>query len=111
MNAADRVRPVKIGDGARHLQSAVVCAGRQSEGLGGLGEKRSARRVWRRETLKGLQIEDGVEASAARRLRFAGAGDASCGFSCAFDRRRQCEIGGGYRRHIELDIDAIEQRA
>ena len=71
MNAADRVRPVKIGDGARHLQSAVVCAGRQSEGLGGLGEKRSARRVWRRETLKGLQIEDGVEASAARRLRFA----------------------------------------
>ena len=38
-------------------------------------------------------------------------GDAGANLGASFRRRRQHEVGGGDRRHLDLQIDAVEQRA
>ena len=44
-------------------------------------------------------------------LAFARQRNALGDFAAAFRRRRQDEIGGSDRRHLDVQIDAIEQRA
>ena len=47
----------------------------------------------------------------ARHLPLAGERDALGDFAAAFGRRRQDEIGGGHRRHFDMQVDAVDQRA
>ena len=47
----------------------------------------------------------------ARGLPLAGERDALGNFAAAFGRRRQDEIGGGHRRHFDMQVDAVDQRA
>jgi hypothetical protein len=44
-------------------------------------------------------------------LPFARQRDALGDFAAAFGRRRQDEIGGGHRRHFDMQVDAVERRS
>ena len=41
----------------------------------------------------------------------ARARDARRDFAAALGRRRQDQVGGGHRRHLDVQVDAVEQRA
>jgi hypothetical protein len=43
-------------------------------------------------------------------LDVAGAGHAGGDLAAAFRRRRQDEVGGGDSRHLDMQVDAVEQR-
>jgi len=45
----------------------------------------------------------------ASRLAFARQRDAFGNFTAAFGGRRQDQVGGGHRRHFDMQVDAIEQ--
>ena len=47
----------------------------------------------------------------ALHLHGAGARHAFRDLAAAFRRRRQDEIGGGHRRHLDVQVDAVDQRA
>jgi hypothetical protein len=47
----------------------------------------------------------------ARGLPFARQRDALGDFAAAFGQGRQDEIGGGHRRHFDMQVDAVEQRS
>jgi len=42
-------------------------------------------------------------------LAFARQRDAFGNFTATFGRRRQDQVGGGHRRHFDMQVDAIEQ--
>ena len=47
----------------------------------------------------------------ARHLPLAGERDALGDFAAAFGGRRQDQIGGGHRRHFDMQVDAVDERA
>jgi hypothetical protein len=47
----------------------------------------------------------------ALRLDRAGARDARRDLAASFRRRRQDEIGGGHRRYLDVQVDAVNERA
>jgi hypothetical protein len=47
----------------------------------------------------------------ARRLPLARLCDAFGNLAASFGRRRQEEIGGSHRRHLDMQVDAVDQRA
>ena len=52
----------------------------------------------------------GAERRKSRALFLARGGDAGAHLGAALARRRQHEIGGGDGRHLDLQVDAVEQR-
>jgi len=45
------------------------------------------------------------------RLHRAGAREPRCDLAASFRRRRQDQIGGGHRRHLDVQVDAVDERA
>jgi hypothetical protein len=45
MRPADGLRPVEIGDRARHLQHAMIAAGGKMHGVGGIAQEFEARGI------------------------------------------------------------------
>ena len=46
----------------------------------------------------------------ALRLDLARAGDALGDLAASFGRRRQDQVGGGHRRHLDVQVDAVDER-
>ena len=65
----------------------------------------------RGDPLKRRLIQHRIEACAARRLCGARPHHPRCRFRCSLVRRRERQIGGRHRGHVELNIDPIEQRS
>ena len=118
MHAADFLGAVEIGQRARDAQHAMITARRQAHGIGRIAQQREpgivgARDVFQDRTI-GLRIDPDIgepELSIARGLDVARAGDAGGDLAATFRPRRQNEVGGGDRRHFDVQIDAVEQRA
>ena len=116
MDAADRVLAGEIGDGAGDAEDPGIAAGRKLHRGGGLGEELTAGFVRRGENIERIAIElricagaPGVDCAAG--LAGAGGGDAGGNLVRAFGRRRQYQIGGGDGRDLDMQVDAVEQRA
>lgn len=118
MRAPDGGGAIEIGDGARELEDAMIAARRQGEALGGFAHERLRARIDRSQLLDRAGRRGGVGGDAGetdRRIALgldrAGGGDAAGDFGRAFHWRRQNEIGGRHRRHLDLQVDSVEQRA
>src|SRR3546814_16869542 len=46
----------------------------------------------------------------ARGLHIARRRDARCDLGAALGRRREDEVGGAHRLHLDMEVDAVEQR-
>lgn len=119
VQACDGRRCVEIGERARNAQHAMIAACRELEPVGGLGEEVPAGGLGCRQFLQQFAVELGVAMRAALlghvldavRLDAARGGDADRDVGRGFGGRRQREIGGAYRRHVDMQVDAVEQRA
>ncbi len=58
----------------------------------------------------GAQLRQ-TDRCVALRLDRAGARDARRDLAASFRRRRQDEIGGGHRRYLDVQVDAVNERA
>ena len=114
MGARHALAAGQIGDGARHAQHAGIAARRQPERVGGLRQQALAVGIRCGVGLQGLAIGFGVAADGgagiARSLPGPCGGDAGGDLRAGLGRRRQREIGGRQRRHLDVQIDAVEQR-
>jgi integrase len=118
MHAADFFDAVEIGERARDPQHAMIAACREPHGIGGVAQKRKPARVRPRHLFEQRAVRACVGAhlrqadcGVALRLHRAGARDARRHLAASFRRRRQDEIGGGHRAHLDVQVDAIDERA
>ena len=107
--------PAEIGQGARHAQHAVIAARRKPEPLGRLGQQLAAVGVGRRDLVEQLAVGLGVGADAlgsrsARRWSSRARARRAPPPRRALARRRQRQVGGRHRRHVDMQVDAVEQR-
>jgi len=83
--------------------------------LGGAGEQLAPFHVGRRHLVEQLAVGLGTAgnpaAVVALALDLAGKGHARGHLPAALARRRQRQIGGRDRRHFDMLVDAIEERA
>ena len=107
---ANRLGPVQVGDGARHLEDAVIAARRQPETLHHLAQQGMILRPQSAMGLHGPELQPGVD--------FAGAG------TLAVPRRHHPLPHGGAglatnalqflegdARHLHLQVDTVQQWA
>ncbi len=87
-------------------------------GVGGVAQERHAGGIGPRHLLQQRPIGGGVAADVrgagggvALRLERAGARHPLSHLAAALRGRRQDEIGGGDGRHLDMQIDAVDQRA
>ena len=96
----------------------MIAACREPHGIGGVAQERKPARVrpchlFEQRTLRGRvgahlrQADRGV----ALGLHRAGARDARGHLAASFRRRRQDEIGGGHRRHLDVEVDTVDEGA
>ena len=118
MHAADLLGAVEIGERARHPQHPMIAARGQPHGVGGVAQQREARRCRAARRLPAAArcaaalVRDPRQAErrVALGLDRAGPRDARRDLAAAFGRRRQDQVGGGDGRHLDVQIDAVEQR-
>jgi len=118
MHASDFVGAVEIGERARDAQHAMVAARRKAHRVRRFAQQRQSTAVRARHIFEFGTRHRGVgpdmrqsDRGIAGGLAFARQRDALGDFTAAFGRRRQDEIGGGHRRHFDVQVDAIEQRS
>src|SRR5690606_25177781 len=113
--AGDRVASGEIGDRARDLQHARVGARREPQTLDRALEKALARGVEATVPVevaaRELRVAREVAAAVARTLPLARGDHALAHLARAFDGTRARELAVGDRRHLDLHVEAIEQRA
>ena len=110
---------VEIGEGAGDAEHAVISARRELEALGGIEKKFLPLGIGRRDLIEELAVGLGVGADAALRgeccealhLTRARLGDARGDIGAPLRRRRQGEIGGFHGGHVDMEVDAVEERA
>ena len=95
----------------------MIAAGGKTHRLGRVPQKLEARGVQRRDVVEDfavrLRIDPQVRLAERREtlgLYFSRGGDAGGDFAASFRGRRQHEIGGVDRGHLDVEIDAVEQR-
>ena len=99
------------------LEDAVEAARREAHRVGGLAHEGEPLAVRPGDLLEHLRRAGGVgrdpgkpEIDIALRLPPARRGDPRRDLGRAFGRRRQHHVGGGDRRHLDDEVDAVEQR-
>ena len=109
---------VEVGDRAGDPQHPVVAARGQVHALGRAQQQLAAAGVGRRDLVEQLALDLGVGAQlGARRagealgLELARAGDPGGDPGARLAGRRRAHLGGGERRHLDVQVDAVEQRA
>src|SRR5260221_343657 len=115
---ADFFGAVEIGERARHPQHAMIAARRKPHGIGGVAQERKPARVRPRQLFQQWTVRGCVGAhlrqadrGVALLLHRAGARDARGHLAASFRRRRQDEIGGGDRRHLDVQVDTVDEGA
>ena len=140
MQAPHRIGPVEIGQRTGDPQGTVPRAGRETQPFGGAGEQRAAFGIGLgdrgQEVPSVSALHRGLDQPRAQSDSRPAAGSASTSKACpcvelgqplaldgarrghprgdigrAFGGRRQSEIGGLDRGHVDAEIDAVEQRA
>jgi len=86
---------------------------RKAACVGCLAQERKPARVRARHIFKNCARDGGIAAQVrqsdrriARGLPLAGECNALCDLAASFGWRRQDEIGGGHRRHLDMQVDA-----
>lgn len=110
MAALDVLGALQVGEGAGDLEQAVGGAQGQRETLAGgfqpllvgLAQVAVLAQPW--------QVEEGIGAALALVLQVPGFGDLLGGGGAAFSGRWRVAQCGGFARHSEVQVDAIEQR-
>ena len=105
----------QIGDGPRHLENAGVAAGGKGQAVGDQLQEPPPLFIQTAETadVAGLHLRVAVQAEFRQPLSLNGAGRLHPGT----DRRRGFALGGigeiamGDPGHLDLQVDAVEQRA
>jgi hypothetical protein len=114
MHPPDAVAPGEVGDGAGDAEDAVEAASREAHRFGGLREEAAAGLVGRRHGVEQFAVGLGVGADPMRGvaigLNLARHPHPPAHFGRAFGRRRQDEVGGGDAGHLDMEVDAVEQR-
>ena len=117
MNAAHSFRAVEVGERAGDPQHAMIAPGGEPHGVRCIAQKRKPGRIRACRIFEHGAVRRGVGAdmrkadrSIALRLHFARAQNALCHFAASLRWRRQDEIGRGDRRHLDVQIDAVEER-
>ena len=109
---------VEIGERARNSKHPVIAARRQPHGVGGIAQQRHPGLVrfgglfqHRARHLRIGERGGQTECRVTPRLNVACAGNAGSDLRRALGRRRQDQVGGGDRRYLDMQIDAVQQRA
>ena len=117
MDAAHCILAIEVRKRASNPQNAVIAAGGKAHGVGRLAQQREPSRVGLDDRLQdgaaGLRVGSHREPERTVTLRLDGAGarNPRSHFGAAFGRRRQDQVGGGDGRHINVQVDAVKQRA
>jgi hypothetical protein len=114
VGGADGFGTVEVGDGTRNLQDAVVGARRESQARHGAFEQPVAIRrdvaVLPELPRAHLRIAVNLFTLEALHLPLAGIHNARPNFRRAFATRTLPQFAVLHGRHVDVDIDAIEQR-
>lgn len=112
VDAADSLCAGEVGDGAGDAQDAVVAAGGEAHGVGGVGQELDPAGIGLRDGVEQFALRLGIGAHALAvvalsldRTRFR---DARRDVGTAFGWRRQREILRLHRRHLDMDVYAVE---
>lgn len=113
MDAADRLCPGKVRDRPRHAQHPRIAARRQPHRLGRLREQMAPRLVGGGYGFEQLAVDLGIGArlvpGIARRLDRTRRGDARRDLGAALGGRRQDEVGGAHRAHLDMQVDTVKE--
>lgn len=115
MRRGDAISPGEVGDGARHLEDAIIGAGRKRKLLHRLLEQVTQRGVEDAELLElrwehpGIGRQRGAIESA--QLHLPGLLDAFADGAGGFAGLIIAELGDGQGRGLDVEVDAVEQRA
>ena len=117
VDAGDACLAVEIGKRAGDAKCPVIAACAQAERVGGLAQKRAPGVVGRGDILEQAPVAIGIGARTrmlqrgeALGLDGAGRSDTGANLGASFGGGRQHEVCGADRRHLDLQIDAVEQR-
>jgi hypothetical protein len=118
VDARDACLAIEIGKRAGDTKRPVIAACAESQGIGGLAQKRASGEVRRGDIFEQAPVASGIgcgRADVSARHEALGLDrvsrrDASANLSTSFRGGRQHEVGGGDGRHFDLQIDAVEQR-
>ena len=119
MHAADLLGAVEIGERARDAQHAMIAARREPHRVGGIADQRKPApcRACATSSSAGplacalVRTPASAERRIALRLHVARARDARRDLAAALGGRRQDQVGGRHGRHLDVQVDAVEQRA
>ena len=101
----------QVGDGARHLEDAMVRACREIETRNRLFEQAATSGIGLTVVVHFLGGQVSVGLALAGQLSSAGGGDALAHDMRRFAARQSLQVFGGQGGYLDLQIDAIEQRA
>jgi len=116
MRASHLGSTVEIGDRAGELQNPVKSARRKMQPVRGFPDQSEAAGIRLRNRLDDISGRSGIgqdswktKSGIACNLNFPRGGDAFGDLSRPLGGRRQHQIGSGDRRHIDMEVDAVEQ--
>jgi hypothetical protein len=115
MDTRHAILAVEVRKSAGDAQGPVIAARAQRERIGGVAQQREPGRLGRGNLLEQRSVAlrvgahaDAAERFVARALHSAGNRDSLANLGASFRSLRQHEIGGRDRRHLDLQIDAVE---
>lgn len=112
VRAGDGLAPAEVGDGARQAQDPVVGARRQVELVDGTLQQALVGRYERAVARQLAGAEQRIGFAGARELALARGDHALAHGGAGLARRRVVgQRGGRLARHLDLDVDAVQQRA
>ena len=110
MRRRNRIRAGQIGNSPRQLQAAMITARREPEARNRLLEQCGTGLVDRAMAIDFARAELRVRFRLSINLTFVGGGDARAHLRARFAPRIASEFMRLHRGHLDLHINAIEQR-
>lgn len=110
MMPGDVLNPLKVGQGARHLEQTVGRAQGQGQPFAGTFQPAFIGFCQLAVLAQPWQVEEGIGTALAFLLAFTGLGDlrrGCCGVVAILLERVQC---GGFPGNSEVQVDPIQQR-
>lgn len=102
---------VQVGQGACHFQYAVCCTQAQSQSFAGVLQPLAVFALQAAMLLHAIEIEVGIGAALASQLLLACLHHLLGQFGAAWAGLGVSVQSGGFPRHAEVQVDAVEQRA
>lgn len=107
----DFLRSFEIGNGPRGLEHAVIAARREPETRGRLLQDLRAARIGRTKPVQLAARKQHVGFSLALKLARTGSGNPVASGRGAFAVPLVRKLLLGHRRHLDLEVDAVEKRS